>query len=109
MEFIDPTREPGSRVVLAGLYPLIRGTEPYDADASLASLNAECLVQAECTIPGSMVLEEPDLQKLILANQELLRDGVLVLDLRNTVKSFHQLAKEQYGRTFQRPDDREAP
>jgi len=97
MEFIDPATQPGERVVLAGLYPLLSVSSSYDMSGSSAVLKAECLVQDVCTVPGSMVIESPALQKLVLDNQELLSSGILVLDLRNSAKSFSDLIQQKYA------------
>jgi hypothetical protein len=99
MEFVEPAKQGSRPVVLAGLYPFLHDTGAYDRDAALASLKAECIIQPECTIPGSMVLEEPTLRKLVTDNIELVKAGALVLDLRKTVKSFTELVEEKYGKS----------
>jgi len=45
------------------------------------------------------VLEEPTLCKLVTENIELVKAGVLVLDLRKTVNSFTDLVEEKYGKS----------
>lgn len=96
MDVIDPTTGPPGRVVLAGLYPFLHEGARYDLTLAAALLKAECLVQSECTIPGSMVLEEPALRMLCRQNASLIKAGALVLDLRSTVSSFRQLATEKF-------------
>jgi hypothetical protein len=98
MDFIDPLQGSRERVVLAGLYPFLHAGGTYDTTLAGSLLKAECLVQPECSIPGSMVLEEPSLRTLCLRNADLIRAGTLVLDLRSTVKSFRALALEKFGK-----------
>ena len=46
-----------------------------------------------------MVLEEPALRKLVFDNKELLSNGVLLLDLRNSARSFSELVDQKYGKS----------
>lgn len=94
MEFILPSNNREDRIVLADLYPFVREVD-YGGDALL---RAEVLVQEQCTIPGSMALEEPSIRSLIQRNLPLLKCGALVLDMRNTVRSFNQLKEDKFGR-----------
>jgi hypothetical protein len=100
MKYVDPKQDAQERVVLANIYPFIWSESQYDERLARASLMAECLVQCECTIPGSMALEVPEVRKLVLSNLELVKAGTLVLDLRSSVRSYNELAKLKYGKNI---------
>lgn len=97
MRFIDPAFDPQGRMVLAGLYPFVRDVGSYDYKSASALLKTECLLQRECTIPGSMALENEIVRNMIKEHSELVRSGVFVLDLRNTAKSFNDLTIDKFG------------
>lgn len=97
MEYIDPSKLSEKPLVLAGLYPFLQGKKKSNRTIAISSLNASCLVQSTCTIPGSLVIENEDLANIVIDRIELLREGILVLDMRNTVRSFVDLVKEKHG------------
>ncbi|HTV70090.1 MAG TPA: hypothetical protein VMF90_16290 [Rhizobiaceae bacterium] len=82
-------------VVLTALFPF---THSKMTDALLgAHLKIECLIQDQCTIPGSMVIADPVLRTLVRNNAYLLSEGVLAVDLRDSASSFVDLVQLKYG------------
>lgn len=101
MRYKNPAQEGHRPVVLASLYPFVREASS-PGTLSAASLKLECLIQKECTIPGSLALEDVEIRWLLRKNVELLKSEALTIDLRNTVNSFNELVDIKYGVTADR-------
>lgn len=80
-------------VVLAGAFPFLHPGNP-DWHANLV---LGCLLHDRCTIPGSLVLKDPEVASIITDYRQLLGSDALVLDLRDNAKGFSEFLRDAKG------------
>jgi hypothetical protein len=95
MKRINPFIREKPYLLLTSIYPFIIGNSANAFQEARIILKASCLLHEKTTIPGSLAIENPFIRDLLLENEEFIKQGNLMLDLRSTCNSFSDLINEK--------------
>lgn len=95
MKRINPFERDNPYLLLTSVYPFIIGHTAEAFQKARTILKISCLLHNEITLPGSLAIENIFIRDLLLQNEEFLKNGNLILDLRSSCKSFSDLMSEK--------------
>ena len=95
MKRIDPFERIHPYLLLTSVYPFVIGHTDESFRKARTILKISCLLHDEVTLPGSLAIENIFIRDLLLQNEEFIKNGNLILDLRSSCKSFTDLMSEK--------------
>ncbi len=97
MRRIDPFSLPNPGLLPCNVYPFICGTGEDSYAIARASLKLCSLLHESIHLPGSVALQDPFVQALMIELAPFLENGQLRLDLRSSCASFSDLVSVKYS------------
>jgi hypothetical protein len=89
---LDPAEHPDSPILICSADRRLRGTQDSEASLKLQrSIKAHCILGGSVTLPSSLMLNDSDVTQAVFGVAELLKEGLLLPDLRVGVESFKEL------------------
>lgn len=85
-----------SRLTLSSVFPLFADPRSHFAKSE-AIIKAEVLIHDECTVPASILVEEPHVAAVFAKNMPLIKSGAVRISLRDDYNSLSELAHQKYA------------
>lgn len=97
MKRINPFLREKPYLLLTSIYPFVIGNSEKAFKEARVILKIACLLNEQNTVPGSLSIESNFVRRLLLSNDDFIKEGNLILDLRSSCNSFSELLKEKAG------------